>query len=73
MNEVANEHWKAIEKSEATAGKYKKAVISFRNTSIVAGLLGAVLGASATSSSMTGIGILAGIPLAAVAALSRKL
>ena len=73
VNEVVNELWTAIEKSEATAGKYKKAVISFRNTSIVAGLLGAVSGASATASSMTGVGILAGIPLAAIVALSRKL
>ena len=44
-------------------------MVSLRNTSIVAGSFGAVLGASATASSLTGIGIVAGIPLASVAAL----
>ena len=69
VNEVANELRAAIEKSKATAGKYKKTVVSIQNKSIVAVSLGAVLGASAAASSMTSIGIVTRIPLATVAAL----
>ena len=71
VNEVTNQLRAAIERSENTAGKYKKAVVGLRNTTMLAGCLGAVLGASATAFSLTGIGIVAGIPLASLAALLR--
>ena len=58
-----------LRKARPRLANYKKAVIVLRNTSMVAGSFGAVLGASAAASSMTGIGIVAGIPLAFVAAL----
>ena len=69
VNKIANKLRVAIERSENTAGNYKKAVIGLRNTSMVSGSFAVVLGASATATSMTGIGVMAGIPLVTVAAV----